>query len=182
LKRRDRIDHNAKNVMLSHVLRSWLILPMKRLPPLPALHTFLITAKCCNFTRAAEALHITQGAVSRQISGLEAHLGYRLFNRQARGLNLTAQGRELLPRIEQVFSLIEEALDQVEARPRALQIKAPTCISRWLLPRLMQWQKERPDVPVQLTTTSAHTVDFRRDDFDAAVVFSPMCSTSSTNN
>lgn len=171
MKRRKRIDHNAKNVMLSHVLRSWLILPMKRLPPLPALHTFLITAKCCNFTRAAEALHITQGAVSRQISGLEAHLGYRLFNRQARGLNLTAQGRELLPRIEQVFSLIEEALDQVDARPKVLQIKAPTCISRWLLPRLMQWQKERPDVPVQLTTTSAHTVDFRREDFDAAVVF-----------
>lgn len=171
MKRRDRIDHNAKNVMLSHVLRSWLILPMKRLPPLPALHTFLITAKCCNFTRAAEALHITQGAVSRQISGLEAHLGYRLFNRQARGLNLTAQGRELLPRMEQVFSLIEEAVDQVDAKPKALRIKAPTCISRWLLPRLMQWQKERPDVPVQLTTTSAHTVDFRQEDFDAAVVF-----------
>jgi len=116
-------------------------------------------------------MHITQGAVSRQISGLEAHLGYRLFNRQARGLSLTAQGRELLPRIEQVFSLIEGAVDQVSARPRALQIKAPTCISRWLLPRLMQWQKERPDVPVQLTTTSAHPVDFRREDFDAGVVF-----------
>lgn len=144
---------------------------MKRLPPLPALHTFLITAKCCNFTRAAEALHITQGAVSRQISGLEAHLGYRLFNREARGLSLTAQGREWLPRIEQVFSLIEEAVDQVDARPKALKIKAPTCISRWLLPRLLQWQKERPDVPVQLTTTSAHLVDFRREDFDAAVVF-----------
>jgi LysR family glycine cleavage system transcriptional activator len=146
-------------------------LPMKRLPPLPALRTFLITAKCCNFTRAAEALHITQGAVSRQISGLEAHLGYRLFNRQARGLSLTAQGRQLLPRIDQVFRLIEEAVDQVDATPRPLQIKAPTCISRWLLPRLMQWQKQRPDVPVQLTTTSAHAVDFRREDFDAAVVF-----------
>lgn len=146
-------------------------LPMKRLPPLPALHTFLITAKCCNFTRAAEALHLTQGAVSRQISGLESHLGYRLFIRQARGLSLTPQGRELLPRIEQVFGLIEEAVTEVDARPRALQIKAPTCISRWLLPRLMHWQKERPDAPVQLTTTSAHGVDFQREDFDAAVIY-----------
>lgn len=146
-------------------------LPMKRLPPLPALHTFLITARCCNFTRAAEALHITQGAVSRQISGLESHVGYRLFVRQARGLTLTTQGRELLPRIEQAFGLIEEALTGVDARPRALQIKAPTCISRWLLPRLMQWQKERPDAAVQLTTTSAHAVDFQREDFDAAVVY-----------
>lgn len=171
MKLQGRIDHNAKNVMLSHVLSSWLVPPMKRLPPLPALHTFLITAKCCNFTRAAEVLHITQGAVSRQISGLEMHLGYRLFYREARGLSLTAQGRELLPRMEHVFSLIEEAVDQVDAKPKALRIKAPTCISRWLLPRLMQWQKERPDVPVQLTTTSAHAVNFRREDFDAAVVF-----------
>ncbi|MCE6981797.1 LysR family transcriptional regulator, partial [Pseudomonas frederiksbergensis] len=54
---------------------------MKRLPPLPALHTFLVTAQCCNFTRAAQLLHITQGAVSRQIAGLEDHLGYPLFLR-----------------------------------------------------------------------------------------------------
>ena len=66
---------------------------MKRLPPLPALHTFLITAQCCNFTRAGEQLHITQGAVSRQIAGLEEHLGYPLFHRQARGLSLTEQGQ-----------------------------------------------------------------------------------------
>ena len=145
--------------------------PMKRLPPLPALHTFLITAQCCNFTRAAELLHITQGAVSRQISGLESHLGYSLFQRQARGLSLTAQGRELFPRIQQVFALIDEAVDQVGVKRDALQLKAPTCMMRWLLPRLLQWQKERPDVPVELTTTVQHAVDFRREEFDAAVVY-----------
>ncbi|WP_110950180.1 LysR substrate-binding domain-containing protein [Pseudomonas bohemica] len=144
---------------------------MKRLPPLPALHTFLITARCCNFTRAAQLLHITQGAVSRQISGLESHLGYRLFHRQARGLSLTAQGREFFPRIEHVFGLIEEAVDHLETGQQTLQLKAPTCITRWLLPRLLQWQKERPDVPVELTTTIAHDVDFRRERFDAAVVY-----------
>ncbi|MFY1664779.1 LysR substrate-binding domain-containing protein [Pseudomonas sp. Pseu.R1] len=144
---------------------------MKRLPPLPALHTFLVVARCCNFTRAAELLHITQGAVSRQIAGLESHLGYQLFHRQARGLTLTAQGREFFPRIEQVFGLIEDAVDQVSTHTQALQLKAPTCITRWLLPRLMQWQKERPDVPVELTTTIAHGVDFRRERFDAAVVY-----------
>ncbi|WP_375737878.1 LysR substrate-binding domain-containing protein [Pseudomonas boanensis] len=144
---------------------------MKRLPPLPALHTFLITAQCCNFTRAAELLHITQGAVSRQIAGLESHLGYPLFQRQARGLSLTAQGRELYPRIQQVFSLIDEAVEQVGAKRKALQLKAPTCVMRWLLPRLMQWQAERPDVPVELTTTVQYGVDFRREEFDAAVVY-----------
>ena len=144
---------------------------MKRLPPLPALHTFLITAQCCNFTRAAETLHITQGAVSRQIAGLESHLGYPLFLRQARGLALTEQGRDLYPRIQQVFALIDEAVEEVGAKRKALQLKAPTCAMRWLLPRLMKWQAERPDVPVELTTTIAYGVDFRRDQFDAAIIY-----------
>jgi LysR family glycine cleavage system transcriptional activator len=131
----------------------------------------MITAQCCNFTRAADLLHITQGAVSRQIAGLESHLGYPLFQRQARGLSLTAQGRELYPRIQQVFNLIDEAVEHVGAKREALQLKAPTCMMRWLLPRLLQWQKERPDVPVELTTTVQHAVDFRREEFDAAVVY-----------
>jgi LysR family glycine cleavage system transcriptional activator len=144
---------------------------MKRLPPLPTLHTFLITAQCCNFTRAAEQLHITQGAVSRQIAGLEDHLGYELFVRQARGLDLTAEGREWLPRIQQIFELIDDAVDQIGAKRETLQLKAPTCVMRWLLPRLLQWQRERPDVPVELTTTVKHGVDFHREQFDAAVMY-----------
>ncbi|EJL01674.1 transcriptional regulator, LysR family [Pseudomonas fluorescens Q2-87] len=146
---------------------------MKRLPPLPALHTFLITAQCCNFTRAAEQLHITQGAVSRQIAGLEDHLGYALFQRHARGLSLTTEGQAWLPRVQQVFSLIGEAVEQVGEKRQTLQLKAPTCVMRWLLPRLLLWQKERPDVPVELTTTVRHGVDFQRETFDAAVVYGP---------
>ena len=146
---------------------------MKRLPPLPALHTFLITAQCCNFTRAAEQLHITQGAVSRQIAGLEEHLGYPLFIRLARGLALTAEGREWLPRVEKVFGLISEATEQIGLQRETLQLKAPSCVMRWLLPRLLQWQKERPDVPVKLTTSLQHGVDFQREQFDAAVIYGP---------
>ncbi|MCQ6256998.1 LysR substrate-binding domain-containing protein [Pseudomonas sp. Q11] len=146
---------------------------MKRLPPLPALHTFLITAQCCNFTRAAEQLHITQGAVSRQIAGLEEHLGYALFLRQARGLSLTPQGQAWLPRVQQVFGLIAEAVEQVGEKRQSVQLKAPTCVLRWLMPRLLQWQKERPDIPVELTTTVRHGVDFQRETFDAAVVYGP---------
>lgn len=146
---------------------------MKRLPPLPALHTFWITAQCCNFTRAAEQLHITQGAVSRQIAGLESQLGYALFQRQARGLSLTEEGREWSVRTQQVFGLLGDALEQIGGRRQALQLKASTCVMRWLLPRLLQWQQARPDVPVELTTTVAYTVDFRREPFDAAVIYAP---------
>ncbi len=144
---------------------------MKRLPPLPALHTFLVTAQCCNFTRAAQQLHLTQGAVSRQIAGLEEHLGYPLFIRQARGLSLTREGQEWLPRVQQVFALIEDGVQQIGTPHGTLQLKAPTCVMRWLLPRLMEWQALRPDVPVELTTTIQHGVDFRREGFDAAVVY-----------
>ncbi|WP_323989596.1 LysR substrate-binding domain-containing protein [Pseudomonas canadensis] len=152
---------------------------MKRLPPLPALHTFWVTAQCCNFTRAAEQLHITQGAVSRQIAGMESHLGYALFQRQARGLSLTDAGREWSLRAQQVFGLLGEAVEQIGSRRQTLQLKASTCVMRWLLPRLMQWQKERPDVPVELTTTVAYTVDFRREQFDAAVIYAPIAEQSS---
>ncbi|NIE75011.1 LysR family transcriptional regulator [Pantoea sp. Tr-811] len=144
---------------------------MKRLPPLPALHTFLVTAQHCNFTRAAQQLHITQGAVSRQIAGLEAHLGYALFVRQARGLSLTREGQDWLPRVQQVFGLIEQGVREVGGHSATLQLKAPTCVMRWLLPRLMEWQALRPDVPVELTTTVQHGVDLRREGFDAAVVY-----------
>lgn len=151
---------------------------MKRLPPLPALHTFWVTAQCCNFTRAAEQLHITQGAVSRQIAGLERHLGYGLFVRQARGLSLTEEGREWALRVQQVFGVIGEAVEQIGSRREVLQLKASTCVMRWLLPRVLQWQRERPDVPVELTTTVAYTVDFRREPFDAAVIYAPIAEQS----
>ncbi|MBH3413717.1 LysR substrate-binding domain-containing protein [Pseudomonas putida] len=144
---------------------------MKRLPPLPALYTFLVTAQHCNFTRAAQQLHITQGAVSRQIAGLEEHLGYALFQRQARGLSLTREGQDWLPRVQQIFSLVEQGVREVGGRSATLQLKAPTCVMRWLLPRLMEWQALRPDVPVELTTTVQHGVDLRREGFDAAVVY-----------
>ncbi|WP_369989981.1 LysR substrate-binding domain-containing protein [Pseudomonas xanthosomatis] len=144
---------------------------MNRLPPLPALHTFLVTARHCNFTRAAQQLHITQGAVSRQIAGLEEHLGYPLFLRQARGLALTREGQDWLPRVQQVFALIEQGVREVGGRNAALQLKAPTCVMRWLLPRLMEWQALRPEIPVELTTTVQHGVDFRHEGFDAAVVY-----------
>ena len=61
--------------------------------------------------------------------------------------------------------------DLVGGRSATLQLKAPTCVMRWLLPRLMEWQALRPDVPVELTTTVQHGVDFRREGFDAAVVY-----------
>lgn len=141
------------------------------LPSLNLLKTFAVVAQTLNLTRAAELLHITQGAVSRQIAGLESALGYPLFVRQARGLTLTPRGAQLLPPILQALGQIGEALQRVASHPDTLRIKCPTCSMRWLLPRVIQLQNDRPDIQIELTASVAHGVDFSTEHFDAAVVF-----------
>ena len=71
--------------------------PMRRLPPLNALQIFETVARHRSFTRAADHLCLTQGAVSRQILALEDYYKFPLFKRQAKGLTLTAEGELLLP-------------------------------------------------------------------------------------
>ncbi len=80
------------------------------LPSLDVLKTFVVVAQRLNFTHAARQLHLTQGAVSRQILGLEQRLGYPLFSRQARGLALTPQGAQLLAPVQQALGQLDEAL------------------------------------------------------------------------
>ena len=70
---------------------------MQRLPPLNALQAFLVVARHRSFTRAAQHLCLTQGAVSRQILALEEHYGFQLFSRLTKGLALTVEGEMLLP-------------------------------------------------------------------------------------
>ena len=74
-----------------------------RHPPFNALYAFMVTARHLNLTKAADELCVTQGAVSRQIANLEAHLGCQLFHRHARGLHLAAAGEALLPDISYNF-------------------------------------------------------------------------------
>lgn len=144
---------------------------MNLLPSLDVLKTFIVVAERLNFTHAAQRLHITQGAVSRQIAGLERRLGYALFARQARGLALTEAGAALLAPLQQAFGQIETALAAVNNRPGTLRVKCPTCAMRWLLPRIIQLQNQHPDIDISLTTSISHGVDFTGEHFDAAVVF-----------
>jgi LysR family transcriptional regulator, glycine cleavage system transcriptional activator len=145
--------------------------PMKPLPSLDVLKTFLVVAGKLNFTRAAETLNVTQGAVSRQIAGLEAHLGYALFARQARGLALTQQGALLVAPLQQAFAQIGEALAKGAAQSGTLRVKCPTCAMRWVLPRVISLQNERPEIVVEVTASVSHGVDFGGEQFDAAIVF-----------
>ncbi len=144
---------------------------MGALPSLDVLKTFVIVAEQLNFTHAAQRLHITQGAVSRQIAGLEQHLGAALFIRRARGLVLTARGAELLAPLQQAMEQIDTALDGFNAKPDTLRVKCPTCVMRWLLPRVIRLQAGHPEIDIALTTSITHGVDFRHEHFDAAVLY-----------
>ncbi|TCV91928.1 LysR substrate-binding domain-containing protein [Biostraticola tofi] len=144
---------------------------MMNLPSLDVLKTFAVVAGTLNFTHAASRLHITQGAVSRQIAGLEQQLGYPLFVRQARGLCLTEQGAQLLAPLQQALGQIASSLERVNRAPGTLRVKCPTCAMRWLLPRVINLQNLHPEIDIALTTSISHGVNFEREHFDAAVVF-----------
>ena len=85
-------------------------------PPLHALQGFIAAARSGNLSRTAESLHLTVSALSHQIRGLEERLGQRLFLRNARGVELTPDGRQLYERIASHFDAIEQALRPFRAR------------------------------------------------------------------
>src|SRR5690606_25350259 len=80
----------------------------RRLPPLNALRAFEVAGRHLNFSLAAEELHVTQGAISRQVRILEEFLGETLFHRGPRGVALTEQGKRLL-------ELTTDCLDRLAA-------------------------------------------------------------------
>ena len=82
---------------------------MMRLPPLNALRAFEAAGRYRNFSRAADELNVTQGAVSRHVKLLEEHLSVALFRRRPQGLELTEQGRALLPEVSASFERIAQA-------------------------------------------------------------------------
>ncbi|PYG51883.1 LysR family glycine cleavage system transcriptional activator [Pantoea sp. AG1095] len=139
--------------------------------PLNAIHAFLVTARHLNLTRAASELCITQGAVSRKIATLESWLGFALYTRHARGLHLTEQGAALLPELQQGFAMLVNATEKASRSNASIRLKAPTCAMRWLVPRLVALEQQRPDIHVALTTTLDHGSQL--DNFDAAIVFGP---------
>jgi LysR family transcriptional regulator, glycine cleavage system transcriptional activator len=131
----------------------------RQLPPLNALRAFDIAARAANFTEAAKQLHVSQGAISRHISQLEAFLGIQLFQRGHREVRLTSEGTEFALAIRNAFDRIEQATRwQMQARRnRPLRIKLfPTLATKWLAPRLGRFHSLHPTIDVQLTTTLNH--------------------------
>jgi LysR family glycine cleavage system transcriptional activator len=142
-----------------------------RLPPLNALRAFEAAARHENFSHAADELHVTQGAISRHIKLLEARLGAPLFRRRAQGVELTEQGRALLPVLSDCFGRIERALDLLAAEDHEIRVvAAPTVAIRWLIPSLAGFQQRYPDLRVSCGLFRKSFEDFYEGAFDVGLV------------
>jgi LysR family glycine cleavage system transcriptional activator len=143
----------------------------RRLPPLNALKAFEAAARSESFTRAAQELNVTQGAVSHQVKALEATLGIKLFNRERQRLVMTEAGRDYL-------AVVRDALDRIAVGTERLMLRqssgvltistSPDFAAKWLVNRLGRFAESRPEIDLRVSAT-AHQVDFAREDVDVAV-------------
>jgi LysR family transcriptional regulator, glycine cleavage system transcriptional activator len=143
----------------------------RRLPPLNAVKAFEAAARHASFTRAADELHVTHGAVSRQVQTLEDWLGMPLFERHNRRVVLTEAGAAYAAEIGAALDRIALATArQVErGRPRLLHVNAlATFTLRWLIPRLSGFQRANPAIEVRLTTSNVPLAQLM-EPFDVAI-------------
>jgi len=146
---------------------------MKRLPPLNALRAFDAAVRTSSFTRAGESLHVTQGAISRQIKQLEDWLGKPVFVRHYQGLILTPAGSLLAQSLDAAFGTIREAVEQIGhlGASQRISVNVPeTFASRWLAPRLRAFHGRHPEIDLTITTNAvANQRDAQQ--YDCLVLF-----------
>jgi DNA-binding transcriptional LysR family regulator len=116
---------------------------------------FVAVAQKLNFSRAAEALHVAQPAISQQIRALEDELGVQLFDRMGKRISLTRAGEVLLPQAYQILAAVERAANEVRELGQLVRgsasLGAPPTVSTHLLPaRLTQFKKLYPGLEVSL--------------------------------
>lgn len=134
---------------------------LRSLPPLDTLHAFEVAARAGSFTAAAGRLNLTHGAVSRQIAKLENWLGFKVFDRGARGVSLTIEGNRLFMRATEAFALIADNTDRW-SEPRGAAVvrlsTIPSICGLWLIPRLAKLESGEPPLRIVLE------VDLRQND------------------
>jgi len=145
--------------------------PNRPLPPLDLLRGFEAAARHLSFTRAATELFLTQSAVSRQIQSLEEFLGVALFERRHKALVLTEAGQSYYRGVAGALDQLREATRKLRERRSRSVLTVTTTVSfasLWLVPRIVRFRKEQPNVDVRITAT-ADVVDIDREGIDLAI-------------
>jgi DNA-binding transcriptional LysR family regulator len=145
----------------------------RELPSLNALRAFEVAARLQSISLAADELHVTHGAVSRQIRALEAQLGVALFAKDGRGVKLTAAGVRLrdgtFEAFERLRDLCAELKRQSSDAPFVLGCPG-SLLARWFIPRLDRLNRELPQLRLQLSSSEGD-LDPRRPGLDATLLF-----------
>lgn len=146
---------------------------LRKLPNLAALRAFDAAARYECFSRAAEEIHVTPGAVSHQVRGLEEELGLQLFIRHGKRISVTETGQRFAATIRKSLSeiaLAAEHLRSLNRQQRLVISSTPSFASRWLAPRLWKFIDAHPDIEVVLQSGS-HLSDLRLDGVDVGLRF-----------
>jgi LysR family transcriptional regulator, glycine cleavage system transcriptional activator len=144
---------------------------LRRLPSLNALRAFEAAARHESFTKAADELAVTQGAVSHQVKALEEELGLRLFARERQRLVITDAGRSYLEVVRDAFDRLAVGTNQLLQRQTTGVLTvttSPNFAAKWLVHRLGRFAEAHPEIDLRLSASLQH-VDFARDDIDLAV-------------
>lgn len=143
----------------------------RRLPSLNALKAFEAAARHGSFTKAAEELHVTQGAVSHQVKALELELGLKLFRRERQRLVIADAGRSYLEVVRDAFDRLSFGTENLLQRQSAGVLTvtvSPNFAAKWLVHRLGRFAEAHPGIDLRVSA-AVHHVDFAREDIDLGI-------------
>ncbi|REE07580.1 DNA-binding transcriptional LysR family regulator [Paraburkholderia sp. BL27I4N3] len=131
--------------------------PRKRLPPLNTISAFEASARLTSFTKAAEELHLSQGAVSRQIQVLEERMGVPLFTRRHKEIQLTRAGLIFQQAIAQSLNSIRRAVTMIEALDTStVTIAASNAMANfWLMPAIFEFRSQHPNIDIRVLASNS---------------------------
>ncbi|WP_420546813.1 transcriptional regulator GcvA [Curvivirga sp.] len=143
----------------------------RRIPPLKSVRVFEAAARLLSFSKAADELHVTHGAVSQQIKILEEFYDTSLFIRSHARVSLTTEGQKLLPVTTEILDNLSKVTDEIlkSKTQETLTINLTSAFaSHWLMPRLNSFQQQYPDITIRLAP-SARFRGFETAEFDIAI-------------
>ncbi|WP_181799842.1 LysR substrate-binding domain-containing protein [Marinomonas aquiplantarum] len=144
----------------------------RHLPPLNALLAFEAAARLQSFTKAAEELHLTHGAISRAVAQIEERIGVALFKRQNRRVYLTTAGQRLLKTSRQTLDALTETVEEIHRHdidsPFLVVSCEPSLAMRWLMPRLGEFKALCPELHIDLRM-SGGPIDLLEEGCDLAI-------------
>ena len=146
---------------------------IRPLPPLNSLVAFEAAARHLSFTRAADELSVTQGAISRQVRHLEDYLGRALFIRDKRALSLTDTGAEYYDSVQQSLLQLAGATGEIlqwQGDQQVTVVTTNAMASFWLLPRFSEFQEQHPEIDLRILAVDSLR-NIRHNEFDIALFY-----------